>query len=80
MKQCPNCGLHNPDSATKCDCSYNFDLSELEDKSQKVDKGAWKWNVIVYVLLALGVILGTALAVVLKDKVNTYMNVENPRR
>jgi len=22
--ECPNCGLHNPDAAQRCDCGYDF--------------------------------------------------------
>jgi hypothetical protein len=60
----------------RCDCSYNFDRAELEDKTKKVDRGAWKRSLFAYVVLALGTILGTAVAVVLKDKVDNWMSIE----
>lgn len=73
MKQCPNCGLYSPDTATRCDCSYNFEKAELEDKSRKVNKGAWKWNVMVNVLLVLGLILATGIGIALKETIMSYM-------
>ncbi|HHT9115421.1 MAG TPA: hypothetical protein ACFYEL_03020, partial [Candidatus Wunengus californicus] len=29
--KCPQCGLLNPDSATRCDCGYSFPLIQLEE-------------------------------------------------
>ena len=73
MKQCPNCGLYSPEIATKCDCSYGFEKAELDDKSRKVNKGAWKWNVMVNVLLILGLILATAIGIGLKETIMSYI-------
>ena len=30
MKECPKCGLTNPDSAQRCDCGWDFRSETLE--------------------------------------------------
>ena len=38
-KQCPNCGLWNTEQAVQCECGYEFDQAEDEDKLVLEEEG-----------------------------------------
>lgn len=63
MKDCPSCGLTNPDSAQRCDCGFDFSsrtikesyLSDAEQSDlerQRVDVPTAAIKVIVFALAA----------------------------
>jgi hypothetical protein len=60
---CPNCGLINPASATRCDCGFDFvsqtvkasylHPSDTDDKAQKTIQ---RYSIVILVILVLGFI------------------------
>lgn len=56
--KCTNCGLINPDTATKCDCGYNF--TKGSTVKQETESYLWLVSTVVSLCIVLSVLIYTA--------------------
>ena len=66
-RKCPKCGLHNPDTALRCVCDYDFSSCTMQQSHQPAHQhsvddspmsvGDWIWTLVVMMIPLVGLVM-----------------------